>query len=165
MCACRALCTDPHLNPGSDELSHLPTDLFPGLTRLRRLVLNHNDISLLSSGVAQLASLEVLELEDNRLNVLPWQVGNMPNLKVLKLDGNPLTKVPLEVARSKGNLQIWQRYLVGLKARMDESYRMKMVLVGDHALDKACLLQSIADYVRPGYDRPNHLLPGLRALF
>jgi hypothetical protein len=87
------------------------------------LVLNHNDFTLLSSGVAQLVSLEVLELEDNRLNVLPWQVGSMSNLKVLKLDGNPLSKVPPDVARSKGNLQIWQRYLVGLKARMDESYR------------------------------------------
>jgi hypothetical protein len=97
---------------------------------------------------------------------------------VLKLDGNLLSKVlsPLPGcgALSKGNLQIWQRYLVGLKALMDESptgtavmprkcqvlgrersrcvrHRMKMVIAGDHALDKACLLQSITDFVRPRY--------------
>jgi hypothetical protein len=34
---------------------------------------------------------------------------------------------------------------------------MKMVIVGDHALDKACLLQSISDFVRPRY------CPALRA--
>lgn len=108
---------------GFDEASHLPNELFPGLSELRRLILNNNDISLLPSSIAQLVSLEVLELEDNRLNVLPWQIGTMTNLRVLKLDGNPLSKVPQDVVRSKGNLAIWQRYLTGLKARMDESYR------------------------------------------
>lgn len=118
------LLTDVH--SGSDESSHLPTELFPGLTQLRRLVLNHNDISLLPSGIAQLESLEVLELENNRLNVLPWQIGFMMNLRVLKLDGNPLSKVPQDMIRAKGNLSAWQRYLSGLKARMDESYRYHM---------------------------------------
>lgn len=103
-------------------------EIFPGLAQLRRLVLNHNDISLLPSRIDELTSLEVLELIDNRLNILPWQVGAMKKLRELKLDGNPLSNVPQDVIRSKGNLATWKNYLAGLKARMEESYRCVYVL-------------------------------------
>jgi len=132
---------------GVDAESHLPIELFLGLAQLRRLVLNHNDISMLPSDITQLSSLELLDLEFNRLNVLPWQVGTMTSLKCLKLEGNPLAKVPPEVVLSKSKLQVWQTYLIGLRARMEESYRCSTARFMETLQPDFCLLFTSKDEI------------------
>ena len=106
----------------------LHNEVFAGLSQLKQLCLNDNEISLLPSSVSELVSLEILELQNNQLNVLPWQLGMLTSLKKLKLGGNPLARIPLDVRRQKNNLPSLLHYLLSLKETTEECYRYTIAL-------------------------------------
>lgn len=101
----------------------LHNEIFAGLSQLKQLCLNDNEITLLPSSVSELVSLEVLELKNNQLNVLPWQLGLLTSLKKLRLGGNPLARIPVEVRRQRNNLPVLLYYLLSLREMTEECYR------------------------------------------
>lgn len=68
------------------------------LKRLRRLVLNNNDIRRVPDEIGRLDMLEDLILSCNALEELPNTVAAMSTLRVLKLDSNKLKLLPYGIA-------------------------------------------------------------------
>ena len=65
-----------------------------GWTRLRRLHLGGNTLSVLPDEFCRCHSLENLNLVDNQLVSLPDEFGHLSNLMSLRLDRNKLTAIP-----------------------------------------------------------------------
>ena len=79
-----------------ESISVLAAGDFDGLTALKTLNLDHNDLTELPDGVfAGLTELEALYLNDNELETLPDDVfAGLTSLKFLYLGNNKLTSLP-----------------------------------------------------------------------
>lgn len=93
--------TDRHgyllaLDLSSLNLSHLPKDLFKGMTKLRHLDLSFNDIFELDECLFNdLVHLRELRLDNNQLIILPDGVFNSQiNLHTLYLHNNQINNLP-----------------------------------------------------------------------
>jgi len=76
-----------------NRLMQLPRGV-RGWTRLRRLHLGGNTLSVLPDEFCRCHSLENLNLVDNQLVSLPDEFGHLSNLMSLRLDRNKLTAIP-----------------------------------------------------------------------
>src|SRR5262245_58453776 len=74
-------------------LTDLP-DTLRGSTHLRRLYLDGNQLTSLSSWIGEIESLEELHADDNHLIALPDSVGNLRNLTRLSTHRNKITALP-----------------------------------------------------------------------
>ena len=84
------------LNLDHNELTALPDDVFDGLTALKVLYLNDNKLTALPDDVFDgLTALDFLYLGNNELTMLPEDVfAGLTSLKLLYLDNNGLTALP-----------------------------------------------------------------------
>ena len=77
----------------------LPVEI-GGLSELRSLALDGNELTGVPSSIGNLTKLEELYLSNNNLRSVPPEIGNCVNLVTLWLNNNELTSVPAEL----GNL-------------------------------------------------------------
>ena len=75
------------------NITELP-DEFGGLTSLRELTLDRNQLRALPESIGQLANLQTLNLNGNQLTELPESIVHLANLETLYLDHNQLKTLP-----------------------------------------------------------------------
>ena len=83
----------------SNQLDAVPAALRL-LTNMTQLFLRDNHIAYLPEWIGTMTALEELELNGNKLCTIPGSIGNLSNLAVLSLGNNDLASIP----RSVGNL-------------------------------------------------------------
>lgn len=86
------LCIDNNLL----ELSGLPD--FTGLTKLRFLKMDHNQLKSLPDALFKLPSLTCLDLGDNPMTFLPDSIGNLSTLTTLGIGNMGLSTLPATLA-------------------------------------------------------------------
>ena len=101
------LSTITSLSLGLSNITSLNAGDFEGLTSLRVLLLNNNQLEALPETVFRgLTSLQVLLLNNNQLTVLPETIFNsLTSLEVLLLNNNQLSTLPVGVFSGLTSLQ------------------------------------------------------------
>ena len=70
-------------------------EIFDRMTKVRKLMLSHNQIQSLSpSGIEKLVNLELLRLAGNQLTSIPDELWSLPKLTWLTISGNPGLALP-----------------------------------------------------------------------
>jgi Leucine-rich repeat (LRR) protein len=79
-----------------DTATRLPIDKLKLLPKLRTLIWNEGNITIIDSSIAELVTLEVLLINRNnvRIEYVAPEVFSMPRLSELALDGANLTRFP-----------------------------------------------------------------------
>ncbi|MCP4349137.1 MAG: GTP-binding protein [Desulfobacterales bacterium] len=146
----------------SNQLNTLPKEI-EQLTNLTRLDLRNNQLSTLPKEIGQLTNLTELYLRNNQLSTLPKEIGQLTNLTELYLRNNQLSTLPKEIAQltnlteldlANNPLISPPKYIIdrGIKAilnyfkALSEEIKLwisKMVIVGEGAVGKSCLLDSL----------------------
>uniref|UniRef100_H2XJT9 LRRNT domain-containing protein n=1 Tax=Ciona intestinalis TaxID=7719 RepID=H2XJT9_CIOIN len=92
---------------GLNELSALPANAFRGQTKLKRLILDHNDIEKVDPACFnKLPKLLYLDISINKITKLPRRVfSRLANLKVLDLSQNSLDSVSAATFDGLRNLE------------------------------------------------------------
>ncbi|KKZ14836.1 MAG: hypothetical protein TH68_03735, partial [Candidatus Synechococcus spongiarum 142] len=85
----------------------LSSDSFNGLSKLRTLILDRNELSSLPEDVfADLSNLRTLRMSNNNLSSLPEDVfDGLSNLRTLRMSNNNLSSLPEDVFDGLSNLQ------------------------------------------------------------
>ncbi len=147
----------------ANQFTELPAEVAQ-LQNLTELYLHNNKLTELSAEVAQLQKLRMLDLSYNQLTKLPVEVAQLQNLTALYLDNNHLTELPVEVAQLQNlktldlndnplNPDLAAAYEEGieavftyLRAQSEASIALneaKLILVGEGAVGKTCLLNAL----------------------
>ncbi|KAI6213367.1 hypothetical protein M3Y94_00141900 [Aphelenchoides besseyi] len=63
-------------------------------SKLTRLTLSHNKLSVVPPNISDLVNLEYLNLWNNQIEELPTTISALPNLKILNVGMNRLNKLP-----------------------------------------------------------------------
>lgn len=87
-----------------NQLTTLPESI-GHLVNLKRLELDNNQLTTLPEGLFDLANLERLELDRNQLRTLPESIAHLANLRYFFIDNNQLTTLPESMAHL-ANLQV-----------------------------------------------------------
>lgn len=146
----------------NNQLTSLPPN-FGLLTTLQRLFLDGNQLDSLPPEIGQLTALEYLDLDNNRLTSLPPEINKLKSCRVLIIRNNP-GAFPSHIAKLKKQgvgvyipehspelpeefLQknIWKinDYLQNGKGAMRPLNEAKLILVGDGAVGKTCLVNRL----------------------
>ncbi len=83
------------LDMASNELTEIPADVGK-LTELRVLDVSHNQIAQLCP-LSGLPNLEVLDVTDNNLGGISSEVATLKKLWLLQMRGNPMISLPIDV--------------------------------------------------------------------
>ena len=84
-----------HLILTNNQIQHLNDPaVWERLQHVRKLMLSHNQITSLSTGVFHLRELELLRLAGNQLTSLPDALWSLPKLTWLTISGNPGLGLP-----------------------------------------------------------------------
>jgi internalin A len=148
-----------YLNLFNNQLSSLPSEIGQ-LTNLRQLSLIRNQLSSLPSEIDQLINLQLLDLSNNQLSSLPLEINLLKNLQILDLRNNHLP-LPEKIAKLKRQGEgiyipqyshdvpeeflektFWDicHYLFIDKRKLQPLNEAKLLLVGDGAVGKTCLV-------------------------
>jgi hypothetical protein len=123
-----------------NQLTKLPVEIAQ-LQNLKMLFLNDNQLTGLPVEIAQLQNLRSLFLSDNQLTKLPAKIAQLQNLETLYLDDNPLNP-DLAAAYEEGIEAVF----IYLRAQAEASIDLneaKLILVGEGAVGKTCLLNAL----------------------
>jgi internalin A len=106
------------------------------LSRLRKLYLSNNNLSMLPRSLGNLVKLESLDLSKNQLTMLPESIGQLRQLRFLDLAFNQLTYLP----KSLGNLiDLKQLHIQGNQltsfAGLLEAFTRLQISIDDPELD------------------------------
>lgn len=82
---------------GYNNISWLSPKALNGLSQLRRLELNNNELAELPTGIGNLSNLEYLNVSFNQLQTLPSTVSRLAALRVLLLENNKLVTLPMSL--------------------------------------------------------------------
>jgi CCR4-NOT transcription complex subunit 6 len=85
------------LDMGGMGLQNLSPTLFNAYEFLTTLYVNHNNLTYLSSAIANLVNLKVLDASGNKLTSIPPEMGMLVQLKELLLFDNSLVTLPNEL--------------------------------------------------------------------
>ncbi|MGK7928836.1 MAG: COR domain-containing protein, partial [Spirulina sp.] len=111
------------------------------LTQLQRLYLDNNQLGTLPEFLGNLTQLQTLYLDNNQLGTLPEFLGNLTQLRSLYLDNNPLNP-ELAAAYEKGTEEV-KKYLRAKAEGKIVLNEAKLILVGEGAVGKSCLLRAL----------------------
>ncbi|MDJ1183337.1 leucine-rich repeat domain-containing protein [Roseofilum casamattae] len=123
-----------------NQLSSVPESLGQ-LVNLQKLDLDRNQLSSVPESLGQLVNLQRLNLHSNQLSSVPESLGQLVNLQGLYLHDNPLNP-ELQAAYDQGldALRAYLRSLAAAKVILNEA---KLILVGEGAVGKSCLLGAL----------------------
>jgi len=124
----------------SNQLTDLPPEI-GRLTSLEGLGLGDNKLTALPPEIVQLTSLKRLWLQKNQLTDLPESLAQLEKLSVLRLDGNPLS--PELAAAYKDGIDAVKRYLRAKAEAQMALNEAKLILIGEGAVGKSCLLGAL----------------------
>jgi C-terminal of Roc, COR, domain/Ras of Complex, Roc, domain of DAPkinase/Leucine rich repeat len=116
-------------------------DVITSLTQLRELHLFENQLISLPDKIASLTQLTILDLSLNYLTNIPDGIASLTQLTMLSLMGNPL-EPELDAAYEQG----FEEVLQFLRARAEGEVTLneaKLILVGEGAVGKSCLLGAL----------------------
>ena len=125
-----------------NRLTSLPLEL-GNLSNLTDLHLDNNQLMSLPPEIGNLSNLYELDLESNQLTSLPPEIGKLPKLSIISLLFNPIpVRLLNALRRSKDDLK---SYLTSLekKEETEELFEAKLLLVGEGAVGKTCLLSAM----------------------
>jgi Leucine-rich repeat (LRR) protein len=128
-----------YLNAADNSLNAIADDL----CRLHNLVglhLSGNRIRSIPECLAQLSNLEQLDLHDNELRALPLGIGVLDQMSI-NLSDNPLAP-ELQAAYDDSPREL-KRFLQLLSTDGQFIHEAKLVLVGEGAAGKTCLLGAL----------------------
>lgn len=131
-----------HLDLSDNNISHVP-EWIGQLRNLRELILTENCIKSIPESIGQLKHLEYLDLEYNDLTSLPSVLGSLGNLKHIYADHNQF-EPELEAATQEGSDAVL-RYLRSKFTAEKIFNEAKLILVGEGAVGKSCLLDALRD--------------------
>ena len=83
-----------------NQIAELPLSFFKSIPAAEKVVLNHNLITDVPSGI-DCPNLKALIIGDNKLTSLPPDLPLLPNLKILFLNGNQLASLPETFVQAK----------------------------------------------------------------
>ncbi len=153
------------LHLSDNKVTEIPVEIGK-LTKLQSLNLSDNKVTEIPTEIAQVTNLDYLQLAYNQLTEIPVEIAKLTNLESLDLDSNQLTEIPTEIAKLT-NLR--KLYLDGnqlspeLQAAYDEGLdslfeylhkqskdqitlnEAKLILIGEGAVGKSCLLDALRD--------------------
>jgi len=98
------------------------------LTRLRKLIANHNCIQEIPVSVSRLRKLEILSLSSNEVEYLPVEIARLSQLRILHLYNNPLPAVPQHLL--DGDLHALKAYLSDLGKGTETSCVVQIKILG-----------------------------------
>ena len=146
-----------------NQLAALPESL-GRLSQLQWLDLQENQLTSLPESLGQLPKLKLLRLDCNQLTALPESLGQLPELLHLTLNDNGLTDLPeslaqlekcpylylnrnplnpeLAAAAKQGTAAV-KEYLRERTASTVVLNEAKLVLTGEGAVGKTCLLEAL----------------------
>ncbi|MCP4351838.1 MAG: GTPase [Desulfobacterales bacterium] len=130
------------LDLSSNMLLELPGEI-ENLSNLTRLYLSSNKLRNLPAQIAQLSNLTLLDLSSNRIKELPKEIGHLSSLTLLDLRGNPVVFPPERII-NQGTKAVINYFEALLKERI-KIWAGKMVIVGEGAVGKSCLLDSLGN--------------------
>ena len=123
-----------------NKLTALPH--FPDrLPLLRSLGLRHNQLTSLPEWFGQMRRLDSLDLAGNQLRTVPRSLSQLTRLQWLNLDGNPLN--PELAAAYKEGLDSIMCYLAAHVPAEVVLNEAKLILIGEGAVGKSCLLGAL----------------------
>jgi serine/threonine protein kinase/GTPase SAR1 family protein len=145
-----------------NELRSIPAEISL-LKSLRIANFSHNRISEISKHIGELAQLQALDLCHNSLKTLPKELCKLTNLTQLLLENNQLRVLPnmlalidsLQVIQVNFNKNLEPRearhwdcaqiksYLLGTLQGGEKCNRVKVMIVGQEAVGKSCLVRSL----------------------
>ncbi|MCP4540322.1 MAG: hypothetical protein GY832_24555 [Chloroflexi bacterium] len=120
-------------------LTDLPPEIAQ-LSHLRTLRVQGNRLTKLLSGINSLAKLRRLDLQSNQLAELPAKLGNLRDDMDLRLNGNPWSE-PFDKL-VQGPQEALFAYLRSLQRGIPQ-YEAKVLLIGEGAVGKSCLLSAL----------------------
>ncbi|XP_072518641.1 toll-like receptor 22 [Salminus brasiliensis] len=95
------------LDLGDNKISHISAAVFSGLTQLRKLHLQLNDLTQVRNSLEMLPTLEFLDLSRNRIRKLSCSdFANLTHLTHLYLYSNKISKLESCLFKDLNNLQI-----------------------------------------------------------
>ena len=110
-------------------------------SQLRHLYLSDNQIVEIPDAIAQFSHLQELWLDNNQIGEIPNAIANLQNLQTLNLNGNPLN--PTLAAVYKQGLPELKNYLLERAKSQITLNEGKLILVGEGAVGKSCLLGAL----------------------
>ncbi len=130
------------LNIAYNSLKTLP-DWIGGLNQLQVLESSMNGLTALPQKLGQLTQMRELNLFKNQLSDLPPSLAKLEHLLFLSLDDNPLNP-ELAVAYKQGieAVNIYLRAKAASQIFLDEA---KLILIGEGAVGKTCLMDALLD--------------------
>lgn len=144
-------------------ITELPTSI-GRLRNLASLYLHQNQISQIPESVGNLHGLNTLYLSDNRITKIPRSFGNLQNLMTLYLSDNEISQIPSSIGKLPNIEGLFlsgnplspelsaayaidtQTVLEYLRERALDSVKLfeaKLILVGEGAVGKSCLLDAL----------------------
>lgn len=94
-----AKCADlEELDASFNKIAEYPPALCVYHTRMKRLMLCENKLSVLPPEVRCMEGLEVLGISNNSIKALPEEVGALSHLREVYCNGNPMTSLPASIA-------------------------------------------------------------------
>jgi Leucine-rich repeat (LRR) protein len=117
-------------------LKIIPKDL-AYTTGVTSLELNHNDISVIPSGVFDNnTNIKFLKLDNNNIKTIPTSIGKLSNVSFLHLGNNPITELPKEIGNCKNllDLTIAKTNITKLPKELANCKRLMSVWIGSNKI-------------------------------
>mmetsp|Transcript_560 Transcript_560/g.1284 ORF Transcript_560/g.1284 Transcript_560/m.1284 type:complete len:1538 (-) Transcript_560:24-4637(-) len=141
------------LDVSSNQLTELPADLGM-LLNLKELLANNNKLAFLPDSMRRLHLLTRLHIADNRLTELPSFMAFLKNLEDVSTANNPVKSIPAETLAA-GNKDLLDCLLK--TTGTNETYRMRIMLVGHRFTGKTTLYNALANLMLPKEKRSRNL--------